>query len=247
VAVLGRFFRFGADKGWLETNPAIRLPKAVEEVSRERVLSAAELGAIWNALFDGEGHAVYSQILALLALTGCRVSEIASLRREDIDLDAGTIKIAKGKTKDAARELPVGDTARAMLVKIAKSADPNGPLFSAPGGGAIDVPTVGKAARRLCARLQYPRWTPHDLRRTLISELHEAGFGEGIIRRLAGHTAKDVHDSVYDRSKRLESIRKALEHYENHILDCAAEAKRRRKATLSRSGARLGVSDYALV
>ncbi len=225
VAVLGRFFRFCADKGWIAADPAARLPKAVEESARERVLSAAEMGVIWNALSDGEAPAPYSKILALLALTGCRVSEITDLRRENVDLDSGSVTIAKGKTKDAARVLPVGPTARAMLAKLVESADKSGRLFSAPEGGAVEVQAVSKAVRRLCAKLRQPRWTPHDLRRTLISELHEAGIGEGIVRRLAGHTAKDVHDAVYDRSKRLESIKSALAHYESHVLACAAAVK----------------------
>jgi len=223
VAVLGRFFRFCADKGWVEANPAVRLPKPVEkEPERDRVLSEGELGAVWNALANGEAGPVYSQILALLALTGCRVSEIAGLRRADVDLDGGTIRIVKGKTKESARMLPVGPTARAMLVEIVESADTTGRLFSAPEGGSVEPQAISKAVRALRARLGQERWTPHDLRRTLISALHEAGFGEGVIRRIAGHTATDVHGAVYDRSKRLESVGKALAHYESHVLSCAA-------------------------
>ena len=259
AAVLGRFFSFCADKGWIDSNPAARLPKPVEEAKRERVLSAAELGEIWNALPNAEGPDVYSKILALLMLTGCRVSEIASLQRENVDLAAGAIKFAKGKTKDAARVLPVGPTARSMLASIVEGADSSGRLFSTKRrrgwkytpdeaarkaiNVAIDVPTVGKAARALCARLGHARWTPHDLRRTLISELHEAGFGEGIVRRLAGHTAKGVHDAVYDRSKRLESIRNALEHYENHVLKCAADVEKAGDSNVVTMRSR--VKDYA--
>ena len=39
AAVLGRFFSFCYDKGWIAISPAIRLPKPVSEVKRDRVLS----------------------------------------------------------------------------------------------------------------------------------------------------------------------------------------------------------------
>jgi hypothetical protein len=107
VAVLSRFFRFCEGKGWIASSPAVRLEKPAVEKPRERVLSEDELGMLWSALRKGDAlkHAVYSDILTLLVLTGARVSEIALLRRGDVDVANGLIKLAErgGKTIDAKR------------------------------------------------------------------------------------------------------------------------------------------------
>jgi integrase len=227
VAVLSRFFRFCEGKGWIASSPAVRLEKPAVEKPRDRVLSEGELGLLWSALRKGDAlkHAVYSDILSLLVLTGARVSEIALLRRGDVDLANGLIKLAErgGKTVDAKRTLPVGPSARVLLARFVEAAEQaaDSPLFVSPAGGALDPHEVSKAAGGLVQRLGCGGFTPHDLRRTLISHLHEADFNEGIIRRLAGHKARDVHDAVYNRSERLEKVRDALEQYERHVAACA--------------------------
>jgi integrase len=227
VAVLSRFFRFCEGKGWIASSPAVRLEKPAVEKPRDRVLSEGELGLLWSALRKGDAlkHAVYSDILSLLVLTGARVSEIALLRRGDVDLANGLIKLAErgGKTVDAKRTLPVGPSARVLLARFVEAAEQaaDSPLFVSPAGGALDPHEVSKAAGGLVQRLGCGGFTPHDLRRTLISHLHEADFNEGIIRRLAGHKARDVHDAVYNRSERLEKVRAALEQYERHVAACA--------------------------
>jgi integrase len=228
VAVLSRFFRFCEGKGWIASSPAVRLEKPAVEKPRDRILGDDELGLLWSALRKGNAlkHAVYSDILSLLVLTGARVSEIATLRLGDVDLSTGLIRLAErgGKTADAKRTLPVGPTARAMLAALVDRAAGQAAdaLFVSPAGGALDPHEVSKAAGGLVQRLGCDGFTPHDLRRTLISHLHEADFNEGIIRRLAGHKARDVHDSVYNRSERLEKVRDALEQYERHVVACAS-------------------------
>ena len=229
VAVLSRFFRFCEGKGWIASSPAVRLEKPAVEKPRERVLSDAELGLLWSALRKGDAlkHAVYSDVLSLLVLTGCRVSEIALLRQGDVDLSTGLIRLAErgGKTANAKRILLVGPTARALLSRLVDAAGQaaDAPLFLSPAGGAFDPHEVSKAARGLVRRLGCDGFTPHDFRRTLITHLHEADFNEGIIRRLSGHKARDVYDAVYNRAERLERVRAALEWYERHVLACAAK------------------------
>jgi integrase len=243
VAVLGRFFGFCTDKGWLEVNPAIRLPKPVSEVKRERVLSRTELGEAWNALQEalrGEGAMpiVYPRVLALLAVTGCRASEITGLRRKSVDLDNGTIEIVAGKTAASNRILPVGPTARALLVKaieaMGESPAPDALLFPMPrAGGVIDSYDISKAARVLVADLKHRRWTPHDLRRTLVTQAHELGIDGDVVRRIAGHVGVDVHAAVYDRSRQLDKVRDALAQYEAFVLACAAGVEQKESNVVS--------------
>ena len=188
VAVLSRFFRFCEAKGWIETSPAVRLEKPAVEKPRERFLSDDELGLVWRALRDdGSTPRVYTDILSLLMLTGARMSEIASLRACDVDLSTGVVKLAEfgGKTADAKRALPIGPAARALLARLVGDAGdrpPTAPLFWSPTGRALDTHAVDRACRALVERLGCASFTPDDLRRSLVTHLHESDqFAEGII------------------------------------------------------------------
>jgi integrase len=233
VAVLSRFFRFCEAKGWIETSPAVRLEKPAVEKPRERFLSNDELGLVWRGLRDDETMPrVYADILSLLMLTGARMSEIASLRACDVDLSTSAVKLAEygGKTADAKRALPIGPAARALLARLVGDASDRpatAPLFLSPTGCALDTHAVDRACRALVERLGCASFTPHDLRRSLVTHLHESdSFAEGVIRRVAGHKARDVHDAVYNRAEKLERVRAALEWYERHVLACAEKAEK---------------------
>ena len=107
-AVLSKLCSFGASRGWLARDIGRSLPKPAREQSRERTLTAAEMGDLWNALNaarDGSGLIlpVHARILGLLALTGCRCSEIAGLTVKDVDLNKGMFRITGGKTQASVR------------------------------------------------------------------------------------------------------------------------------------------------
>jgi integrase len=82
---------------------------------------------------------------------------------------------------------------------------------------------ISKACRALVKRLGHKNWTPHDLRRSATTELHELGVDYGVVQRITGHVGADVHASVYDRSKQTEKMCAALELLERRILACGAK------------------------
>ena len=205
-------------------------------MKRDRVLFTIELsrklgcpsGRSNDAL---NAHMCYSaRVLALLMLTGTRASEITSLRRGAVDLDGGSLTIGAGKTAASKRVLPLPATARALLASTTESMDTDAPdalLFPMPRarGGIPGYRCIRKArTRRTIGRaLGAWRWTPHDLRRTLITGLHELGVDGDVTRRVAGHVGPDIHASVYDRSRQLDKVRDALTAYEGFVLNCAAK------------------------
>jgi integrase len=76
IAVGRTFFKFCVRRHYISASPmeGMRLPK---HTPQDRVLTDAELKAIWNATGDGE---IFSNIIRLLILTGQRRGEIAQLR-----------------------------------------------------------------------------------------------------------------------------------------------------------------------
>ena len=81
---LSALYAWAMREGLVEHNPVANTNKAVERGSRERVLNASELRAIWHALPDDD----FGDIIKLLALTGQRRDEIGRLRWDEVNLDA---------------------------------------------------------------------------------------------------------------------------------------------------------------
>src|SRR5262249_1118413 len=68
-------------------NPVIGTRRPADPTPRDRVLTDAELVAIWKATGS---DADYDRIVRLLMLLGSRASEIGRMRRGEIDLTVGT-------------------------------------------------------------------------------------------------------------------------------------------------------------
>lgn len=215
-AVLSKFCGFCEEQGWLPDGLGVRLPRPVVEKARDRILTAEEAGALWNALQevregDGAIPAVYGNILAVLLLTGARCSEITRRTVGDLDPKAGTLTIGEGKTDASRRVLPLPPVVRSILERAAAGRQAEEVLLPLPkAGGVVPSNEVSRAARILVKLLKQQPWTPHDLRRTAISAMAEAKVDADIRRRVTGHLGADVHARVYDRALRLEDMKAAL-------------------------------------
>ena len=69
------FFVWALQAGLAEANPVVGTLKPKDSQPRERVLSDAELAAIWKACGDDD----HGRCIKLLILTGCRRQEIGGM------------------------------------------------------------------------------------------------------------------------------------------------------------------------
>ncbi len=81
-SALSTLFGWVIGEGMRDDNPVIGTNKAAPASSRARVLTDAEVVAIWNAAPDND----YGKIIRLLFLTACRRDEIGGLRAAEIAL-----------------------------------------------------------------------------------------------------------------------------------------------------------------
>ena len=98
-AVLSRMFRWLVEKRRITVSPVVGVAMPKSSKARDRVLSDDEVKKLWAACAKAGEPA--SQCLKLLLLTGCRLNEIAKLRRSEInDKDhTATIPAAASRTK----------------------------------------------------------------------------------------------------------------------------------------------------
>ena len=140
----------------------------------------ARLGRALDACEDRWPEAVAA--IRLLALTGCRRSEVLDLRWRDIGEDA----IALEDSKTGPRSVPLGEAARALIEALPGARDPDAFLFPrhAEGRGEWSLTNCWRTA---CADAGLGRLRLHDLRHTAASQAVMAGENLPLVGKLLGH------------------------------------------------------------
>jgi integrase len=215
-AKLGAFFTWCLRQGLCEANATIGTESPRRAPPRERVLSDAELAAIWNA-----GRADdYGRIIKLLILLGQRRKEVGAMAWTELDLDAPqpTWKIPMSRTKNKrAHTLPLLPLALDIIRAVPQMASRD-QLFGTRSGGGFAGWDGGKQALDKVSGVT--GWTPHDLRRTFSTRLHEElniapHVVEALLNHYSGHRSGSARP--YNQAKYLPQMRQALALWEDHI------------------------------
>ncbi|MDE0380984.1 MAG: site-specific integrase [Rhodospirillales bacterium] len=149
-------------------NPC-RFVQNYKEKKRERFLTDEEfhrLGQMLNEI-EADGSETLAAVTAirLLMLTGCRLSEIQTLRWEDVNLEASEVRLRDGKT--AARMMPRSGAAVSVLFALPRPEDnPWVIVGRKPGAHLTDLQHPW---RRIPARAELDDVRIHDLRHTFAS------------------------------------------------------------------------------
>jgi len=229
-AHLHRFFRWCVGRGIIAANPMADMPKPGSESKRDRVLSDAELKAVWNEAAKigwPFGHAVQ-----FLILTGARRSEIGELRWSEIDGDH--IQLSGQRTKNGQpHTIPLSKPGLGIfdeLPKVESEQKNDGYVFTTNGKTPISGWT--KAKRQLPS-LNEP-WTIHDLRRTVATGLQRLGVSLTVIEAVLGHVSGSRAGvvGIYQRHSFDKEKVAALEAWGAHVVSLVEGKKPGRVAAM---------------
>ncbi len=181
VASVSAFLAYCVRDGLVDGNVAAFVNK-LPEASRSRVLSDAELRAIWEATGGGDR---YSAIVRLLMLTGRRREEVGGLRWSEIDFDRATIALPPSRTKNARpHEIPLSPAALAIL-RARPRREGRDYVFGTRHG--FNGWAGGKAALDRRAQIA-PAWVLHDIRRSVSTVMHERlNIAPHVVEVVLGH------------------------------------------------------------
>ena len=227
---LSAFFAWAIREGLIELNPAAGTAKADEGGSRERVLSEAELAAVWAAL--PQDH--FGDIVRLLILTGQCREEIGGLRWSEIDFDRSLIVLPAARTKNKRQhELPLSRQARAILERLStpqaglphrQAYDPSRAFVFGYGRGPFSGWSDCKARLDEGMGLNphmrpLTAWRIHDLRRTAATGMAELGVLPHIIEAILNHVSghKSGVAGIYNRARYEGEMREALQRWADHV------------------------------
>jgi integrase/recombinase XerD len=186
---------------------AVDLPSIpAEHRPRGRALTDAEITALMRSCADDStpAGARDAAIIALLRGTGLRRSEAVALDLADYDPTTGSLIIRSGTGKKDRLTYIAGGAKAAIDEWLAMRGSSAGPLFYglAKGGRLVERRLAAQAMAVICAARAVEAgvapFTPHDMRRSFISGLLDAGADIATVQRLAGHE-DPATTSRYDR------------------------------------------------
>ncbi len=196
--------------------------------TRDRVLTDAEIGAVWRAA-RAVGHP-FGPLVQLLLLTAQRREEVAALRWSEISPDLTVWTLPRTRAKNGkAHVVHLSEPARAILTSIPRIAGQD-LVFSttgttAPSGFsraklALDTAMAKESGAR--ATGPTPAWRLHDFRRTAVTWLADAGFPPHVADRLLNHVGGSIQGvaAIYQRGEFLAERKAALEAWGEHVLRC---------------------------
>jgi integrase len=218
-----KILTYAADREIIAANPAADLKPAsiavkgkrdpLKTIQRERVLDHDEIRAFWAT---GEASGLYR--LTLLALemilaTGQRPGEVSGMHEDEIEGRWWMIPASRRGKTDTSQLVYLNDPAmqvlaeaRAELERLNKRRGTawSGLVFEARQGAPITAAALAQAVGRAAEALgnagadERGRWRPHDLRRTMRTELSAAGVRPDIAEIVTGHVIPGVR-GIYDR------------------------------------------------
>lgn len=198
LSAIRKLAREAADNGLLDDTLAngIRNVKGVSQdtLPAGRRLTAGEIEAMIRACGHSPIDIRDAAILALLYMCGLRRAELVALDLADYDPDTHDLKVRHAKG-DKQRQVPVGNGARAALADwlVLRGQTP-GALFSQVLKGGhikrtrLTMQAIWHVVQKRADQAGVRSLTPHDFRRTFISDLLATGADISIVAKLAGHS-----------------------------------------------------------
>ena len=197
--VLSKMYRLA--ETW-ELVPAGRNPcrslRHYRECPRERFLTAEEYRRLGRSLREAEaGTAPWPQAVAairLLLLSGCRKSEILTLRWDDVDRVNGELRLRDAKS--GPRMVPLTPPLMTVLDGIPRSEDTPWVIPGRKPGTHLS--DLNHYWRSIVGRARLTDVRIHDCRHSYASRALALGHGLSVIGRLLGHakvttTARYAH------------------------------------------------------
>jgi integrase len=219
------------DDGWIERNPAKgkRRRVSVNKPRRTWLDTADQIAALLDAVSLVDRRTPWETqdraMLSTLTFAGLRIGEMLNLRRRDVDLASGRIRVLDSKTDAGERDVNILPVLRDDLSAYMAERElaPDALLFANKKGershesnlrNRLLAPCVKAANEMLVDAGRAPmsgRITPHSLRRTFASILVALGEDPAYVMSQLGHTDPAFTLRIYaqvmsDRSGEKERI-----------------------------------------
>ena len=207
LSIFKQATRYGTAIGYLTVDPLRELTKKLVggiEKPRDRTLTDEEIKKLWFA------ESPHLPLLKFLLLTGQRIGEAQLANWTDIQSELWLIPAEHAKNKKA-HWVPITEPIKELLNTLSRNRTKVFPTRSSRG--------VQASLKHWCEHEGIdPRFTPHDLRRTFVTELNELGVEPYVIEKLVNHSMKGVM-AIYNKAEYAEGRIAAAKKWSDHVMD----------------------------
>jgi integrase len=218
-------FGYAVDHHLLTLNPAaqVRAAKIIgSKPSRDRVLTAAEIKRLFNAVESFPTSQSNRIAFKLVLLTLCRKGELVKAAWEHVDIERGEWRIPSENAKNRNEHIVYLSRQAVALFRELKRLAGDSP-WVLPGRDPMKPITHTTLNQVLYVARHAGEKQPwledihiHDTRRTASTHLHEAGFPSDVIEKALNHTIEGVR-GVYNRAEYAEPRRAMLQQWADMV------------------------------
>lgn len=178
------FFRWMISEHYITTDPSVSVAHPKIESSLPKFLSPIEYRALRDVV---RGDIRIAAIVELILQTGMRISEVASLKTDNIKNNQ--IKIESYATQPE-RTIPVnkpGNDALDLYLKVRPTKVASPYVFVSKNGKPLAVRNIRASIDRYMQKAEIPNYSVNDLRTTFIVENLKAGVDIVLLSQVSGH------------------------------------------------------------
>jgi integrase len=204
------FFNWAVARRHIKHSPLAGVPLPAKAGKRDRVLTDAELVAVYRAA-QGMGYP-FGFIILICIHTGMRRGEVGSLKWSYITPDC--ITLPADATKNAQQHV-IPNLIQGNLKLIPKTSE-----FLFPNETGAPFTDWNTSKKKIDERCGVTGWVIHDLRRTFSTKMAEWQLAPPhVIERLLNHASGTMSplSRIYNRATYLAEMRQALTAYEQRL------------------------------
>ncbi|MEN6445918.1 MAG: site-specific tyrosine recombinase/integron integrase [Candidatus Cloacimonas sp.] len=214
-AALNAFFKFCKRNGIINTNPMEKIKRPKYEVPLPKCFSEEEVRTLLSIPDSDSPFGIRNKaILETLYASGLRISELAGIRLQDIDLKRGLVRITGKGNKQ--RIVPLGSYAIEAIENYLKvrphfmHEHNSDILFLTKSGRAFDNKQLDIILKRYFELVAKAKgYSPHSLRHSFATHLLSRGADLRSIQELLGHSLLSTTETYTHIS--LEDIKEAYQ------------------------------------
>ncbi len=186
LTLIKRMFNLAIKWGFLERSPATGVEKFKTPPHRERYLTKEELPRFLTALDKLEDREA-AAALSLALYTGCRRTEVMSLRWEQVRLDEGRLYLPQTKN-GRSRSVLLNPRAGKVLEELKERAGSDEYLFPSRSGTKLPYRRdMRKTFANVCKAAGITGLRIHDLRHSFATLAIQGGASLYDVQKLLGH------------------------------------------------------------
>ena len=215
VSTIRSLYKFLLGQKYIKEDPTIILESFKRERHLPIVLSVSQVNSILeNIDITKQINLRDKALLELLYATGTRASEVVDLKIENVDTEAGYIRVMGKGSKE--RIIPMGKHARDWLKKYLENIRPNlikgansNYVFLNKKRQKLSRQSIWKIIKKYCRKNGISDISPHSFRHSFATHLLEGGADLRSVQEMLGHV--DISTTqIYTQlnRKRLKEIHK---------------------------------------